>query len=62
MKAMTQIIKSCRLSAGCRRLFHGSSKLSRRFNEPMSEAEAPRCAGIASMMRLPIQKTSQGEK
>eukprot|EP00795_Rhopilema_esculentum_P015347 gene15347-6573_t len=26
----------------------------------MSEAEAPRCAGIASMMRLPIQKTSQG--
>ncbi len=30
------------------------------FNQPISGADVPRSGGIASMMRLPIQKTTEG--
>lgn len=37
---------------------HGSKLKS--FNTPLSGNDLPRCAGIASMMRLPVYKTAEG--
>ena len=48
-----------------KRFFCSSSVLrsnseTRKFNEPLSGAVMPRSGGIASMMRLPVQETSEG--
>jgi len=53
------------MSRICGRCFHVSSKHRRipvppQMNEPLSGVAAPRCGGIASMMRLPIHQTSEG--
>lgn len=43
-----------------RRLFHESPHRCK-FNQPLSGHEMPRAGGIASMMRLPLQNTTEGK-
>ena len=54
------------LAFGRHRSFHATSSAKKipcsPYNEPTSSAQLPRSGGIASMMRLPVQKTTEGMK
>ncbi|XP_059170607.1 guanidinobutyrase-like [Physella acuta] len=42
------------------RKFSCSAGVDRKFNSPLGGNVMPRCGGIASMMRLPVQETTEG--
>lgn len=41
--------------------FSSFSQLQQKYNEPLSGHDMPRAGGIASMMRLPVQSSSDGK-
>ncbi|KAH9498583.1 hypothetical protein Btru_007459 [Bulinus truncatus] len=49
--------RRCRSAVAAHLTDQGSSKC---FNQPIGGNELQRCAGIASMMRLPVQTTTEG--
>ena len=49
-------LRKCR---DLRRFLHGSS-YNLKYNQPLSGHDMPRAGGIASMMRLPVQNSSEG--